>query len=228
MLIVLARNVDWWDAIYSTLAMTLTSTLLAYLVGLPLGVILKCTSKSGLFPNRVINGILGVIVNFLRSIPCLILLVILIPVTRAVFGRASGEWYTMVIPLFFSTFAYVARIVEQSLQDVDPGEVEAIKSMGASNLAIITKVYIPEARSSLIIGVAVTLVNVIGYTSFAWNVAAGGLISEIYEFYKTNTGSFTSSWVFWLLLAIVVVLVEIIQELGLLLAKKLDKRKKVK
>jgi len=214
-----------WTAVWETTAMTLISTVLAYLVGLPLGVLLNVTSKGGLHPNRPINLILGVIVNFLRSVPCLILTVVLLNFTRAIFGRGTGRWYTMIVPLFFSSFAYVARIVEQSLADVPYGEIEAVRSMGASDFDIMRKVLLREARPSLIMGVAVTLVNVIGYTSFAYNIGAGGLIADIWQFYTRNTGNFLSQWTFWLMILLVVVLVQIIQELGLFLTKKLDKRR---
>ena len=214
-----------WTAVLETTAMTLISTVLAYLVGLPLGVLLNVTSKGGLHPNRPINLILGVIVNFLRSVPCLILTVVLLNFTRAIFGRGTGRWYTMIVPLFFSSFAYVARIVEQSLADVPYGEIEAVRSMGASDFDITRKVLLREARPSLIMGVAVTLVNVIGYTSFAYNIGAGGLIADIWQFYTRNTGNFLSQWTFWLMIILVVVLVQIIQELGLFLTKKLDKRR---
>ena len=159
-------------AFYETVLMTVISTSLAYLVGLPLGVLLNVTSKNGLRPNKFINTVLGIIVNFLRSIPCLILTVILIPLNRSIFGTASGSFYTMIIPLFFSSFAYVSRIVEQSLNEVDNGEIEAIRSLGASDFFIIRKVLLVEARSSLVLGIGVTLVNVIGYTSFAYNLGA--------------------------------------------------------
>lgn len=134
----------------------------------------------------------------------------------------------MIVPLFFSTFAYVARNVEQSLQDVDNGEIEAVKSMGASNFQIIKYVLLTEARSSLLIGFTITIVNVLGYTSFAYNIGAGGLISEVWSYYTRNTSDFLTSWTFWIMIIIVVALVEIIQELGLFLAKKVDKRKKLK
>ena len=218
-------QIDFWKITYETLLMTFISTILAYLIGLPLGVILKITGKNGLKENKVANTVLGVIVNFLRSVPCLILTVILLPLTRTLLGRGTGAWYTMIIPLFFATFAFVARNVEQSLQDVDNGAVEAAKSLGASDFQIIRNVLIPEARSSLILGVAITIVNVLGYTSFAYNIGAGGLISEIWSYYTRHTSDFLSSYLFWILIVIVVALVEVVQELGLFLAKKLDKRK---
>lgn len=217
-----------WVAFYETFLMTFISTALAYLVGLPLGIILNVTGKNGIHKNRAVNFVLGIIVNFLRSVPCLILTVLLIPLNRAIVQRGSGVWYAMILPLFFSTFAYVARIVEQSLNDVDNGEIEAIRSLGASDWQIITKVIVPESRPSLLLGVAVTLVNVIGYTSFAYNLGAGGLISEIWSFYVRHTGNFLVQSAFWIMIVLVVVLVQIIQELGLYLTKKIDKRRKIK
>lgn len=221
-------NIDIIKAIYETMLMSVISLILAYIVGLPLGVLLKVTSKTGLKPNKIVNLILGAIVNFLRSIPCLIITVILLPLTRILLGKGTGVWYTMVIPLFFSSFAYVARIVEQSLTDVDNGKIEAIKSMGASDFMIVRKVLIPEARSSLLLGVCVTFVNIIGYTSFAYNIGAGGLIASIYAYYMGHSKNFETSPVFWLLIVIVVIIVEVVQELGLYLAKKLDKRRILK
>ena len=221
-------QIDIWKITLETLLMTFLSTMLAYLIGLPLGVLLNVTSKNGLKPKKGLNLCLGVIVNFLRSVPCLILTVILLPFNRLLLGRGTGVWYTMVIPLFFSSFAYVARNVEQSLQDVDARVIEAAKSLGASDFQIVTNVLLIEARSSLVLGVAITLVNVLGYTSFAYNIGAGGLISEIWSYYSKNTTDFLQSSTFWLLIFLVVILVEIIQEFGLLLAKKLDKRKTLK
>ena len=214
-------------AFYETVLMTVISTSLAYLVGLPLGVLLNVTSKNGLKPNKLLNTILGIIVNFLRSIPCLILTVILIPLNRSIFGTASGSFYTMIIPLFFSSFAYVSRIVEQSLNEVDNGEIEAIRSLGASDFFIIRKVLLVEARSSLVLGIGVTLVNVIGYTSFAYNLGAGGLISQIWSYYTKHTSDFTSTFLFWFLIILVVLIVQLFQELSLFISKKIDKRRKL-
>ena len=214
-------------AFYETVLMTVISTSLAYLVGLPLGVLLNVTSKNGLKPNKFINTVLGIIVNFLRSIPCLILTVILIPLNRSIFGTASRSFYTMIIPLFFSSFAYVSRIVEQSLNEVDNGEIEAIRSLGASDFFIIRKVLLVEARSSLVLGIGVTLVNVIGYTSFAYNLGAGGLISQIWSYYTKHTSDFTSTFLFWFLIILVVLIVQLFQELSLFISKKIDKRRKL-
>ena len=214
------------SAAKDTLLMTLVSTVFAYLLGLPLGVLLYVTSKKGLRPNRTINIIVGVIVNVLRSIPCLLLIIILIPLTNVVFGKGSwsGNWYSMIIPLIFASFAFIARMVEQSLNEIDVSVIEAARSLGSSDWQIIYKVLIPEARSSLISGLAVVIVSIIGYTSFAGYIAAGGLIVEAFNlgYYGTNQLGM------WICVLIVILIVQVIQEGGLLIAKKLDKRRLLK
>ncbi|MDY3889781.1 MAG: ABC transporter permease subunit [Bacilli bacterium] len=211
-----------------TLLMTILSTLLAYLIGLPVGVILNITSKNGIKPNKYINLVIGTIVNILRSIPCLILVVICMPLTRGVFGRGTGAWYTILIPLFVAAFGFVARMVEQSLSEVPAGELEAVKSLGASSFQLIYKVLLPEARSSLISGIAVSAVSILGYTSFAYNIAGGGLIAGIWSYYSKHTGDYFASFYFWALIIVVVLIVQLIQELGLFISKKLDKRRILK
>ena len=215
-----------FSALLETLLMTGISTLLAYLIGLPIGVLLNITSKKGIKPNKVVNSIVGTIVNVLRSIPCLLLIIILIPLSNVILGKGewSGHWYSMIIPLVFTSFAFVARMVEQALNEVDAGEVEAIKSLGASNWQLITKVIIPESRTSLISGFAVTIVSIIGYTSFAGYIAAGGLIVEAF-----NLGYYgTDKLGMWICVIFVVIVVQVLQEAGLALAKKVDKRRAVK
>lgn len=217
-----------------TLLMTGISTLIAYVIGLPLGILLYITSKNGLGsnkwmnlivgPNKWINFILGTIVNIFRSIPCLLLIIVLIPLTNIVFGKGSwsGNWYSMIVPLVFASFAFIARMVEQSLSEVNSGVIEAAKSLGASNFQIITKVLLTEARPSLISGFAVTVVSIIGYTSFAGYIAGGGLIVEAF-----NLGYYgTDKLGMWICILFVVIIVQIIQEGGLLISKKIDKRRK--
>ena len=219
---------DWNEfgiAVAETAGMTLISSALAYLVGLPLGILLYNTGKKGLRPNRVVNLILGTIVNVLRSIPCLILIIVLIPLTRGVFGRATGDWYTMIIPLFFASFAYVARVVETSLNEVDQGVVEAAKSMGASSLQIILKVLLKEARPSLLLGVALSTISILGYTAFAYDFGAGGLIAKAYSVYHSSPMNYLSKPDIWVILLLIVAVVQVIQELGLFLAKRTDKRR---
>lgn len=214
-------------AVGETIGMTVVSTLFAYLLGLPAGIILNVTSKNGLKPCRPVNFVLGLIVNILRSVPCLIIIVICFAWNRAWFGIATGEWYTILIPMTICAFGLVSRMVEQSLAEVPAGEIEAVKSLGASNFQLISKVLLPEARVSLVTGVAVVAVSILGYTSFANNIGAGGLIDAIYIFYTRNTGSYLNQWIFWVLIILVVVLVQLIQEAGILIAKKIDKRRRV-
>ena len=213
------------EALLDTSKMILFSTVISYILGLPLGILLNITSKKGLHPVPWLNLILGTIVNILRSIPCLLLIIILIPVTNFFFGKGSwsGNWYSMIVPLVATSFAFIARMVEQSLSEIPVGKVEAIKSLGASDFQIIFKVLIPEARSSLIAGFAVSVVSIIGYTSFAGYIAAGGLIVEAFNlgYYGTETQGM------WICILLVVVIVQIIQEGGLFIAKKLDKRRKL-
>ncbi len=210
--------------IWQTLSVALISSVLAYCLGLPVGILLHITSSNGIRKNKIVNAVVGVIVNILRSIPCLIIIVLCIPWTRAWFGKGTGEWFTIIIPLTVCAFGFVARMVEQSLAEVPVGEIEAVKSLGASDLQIIFKVLLPEARSSLITGSAVVIVNVIGYTAFSYNIGAGGLISGVYTYYTRHTGNYLEATYFWLLIVLIVVIVQLIQELGLILAKKLDKR----
>lgn len=211
-----------------TLAMTFLSTLFAYILGLPCGVLLNVTSKNGIKPCKWINFIVGLIVNVLRSVPCLIVIVLCIPWTRVWFGKGTGEWFTIIIPMTVCAFGLVSRMVEQSLAEVPAGEIEAVKSLGATDFQLITKVILPEAKASLITGVAVVAVSVLGYTSFAYNIGAGGLVSGIYTFYSRNTGDYLSSAFFWALIVIVVIIVQLIQEAGLKIAKLTDKRRTLK
>ncbi len=217
-----------WKASYETILMTLISTALAYLVGLPLGIVLNITSKNGIKRNKWINNILGFIVNVMRSIPCILLIIVLLPLTRAIVGTGTGKWYTMIIPLFFSSFAFVSRMVESSLNEVDQGVVEAAKSMGATSNQIVWKVLFREARPSLVLGLAVSMISILGYTAFAYDFGAGGLISSAYAFYTGHTGNYLTYPNIWVIIILIVIIVQIIQEVGLLVAKKIDKRRKAK
>ncbi len=212
------------EAIKDTLLMTTISTIVAYVIGLPVGIILYNTSNKGLKPNKIVNLVLGTIVNIFRSIPCLLLIIIFIPVTNIIFGKGawSGNWYSMIVPLVAASFAFISRMVEQSLAEVPSGVIEASKSLGASNMQIVTKVLLSEAKPSLVSGFAVTVVSIIGYTSFAGYIAAGGLIVEAF-----NLGYYgTEKLGMWICILFVVIIVQIIQEGGLYISKKLDKRRK--
>ena len=212
------------EALKDTVLMTCIATVIAYIIGLPLGVLLYATSKKGLIPNTIANTIIGTIVNIFRSIPCLLLIIVLIPITNIFFGKGSwsGNWYSMIVPLVFASFAFIARMVEQSLAEVDTGVIEAARSLGASNFQIILKVLLSEAKPSLVSGFAVTVVSIIGYTSFAGYIAGGGLIVEAFNlgYYGTNKLGM------WICILFVVIVVQLIQEGGLLISKKIDKRRK--
>jgi len=219
--------VNWTNIIKAavdTLLMTSISTIFAYLIGLPIGVLLYITSKKGLKPNSALNMVVGTFVNIFRSIPCLLLIIILIPVTNLIIGKGewSGSWYSMVIPLIVASFGFVSRMVEQSLAEVNTGVIEAAKSLGASNWQIIKKVLITEATPSLVSGFAVSVVSIIGYTSFAGYIAGGGLI-----YHAFNLGYYgTEKLGMWICILFVVIIVQLIQEGGLFISKKLDKRRK--
>lgn len=216
---------DIFTSLLKTILMVFISCFFAYLIGLPLGVLLNITSKKGIKPCRWLNFILSTFVNILRSIPCLIIVVLTMPTVRFVFGIGTGEWYTIIIPLTVTSFGFIARMVEQSLSEIDKGKIEAVESLGATKMQIIFKVLLPESRASLIGGLAVTLVSIIGYTSFAYNISAGGLIAYIWRFYSQNTGDFLEKPIFWVMIIVVIILVQVIQEVGLIISKKLDKRR---
>ena len=224
-------------ALVETLGMTIIGTVLAYVIGFPVGIILNITSKNGIKPNKYVNAILGTIVNIMRSSPCVLLIVVLLPLTRLILGRSSGEWYVMIIPIFVAAFGFVSRLVEGSLNEVDGGVIEAAKSMGASTFQIITKVLITESKPSLINGIATATINIIGFTAFAYDFGAGGLISKAYSYYKNNTKYFISYsdffknpdiWNLLVTIILIVVLVQLIQILGQTIAKRIDKRRKAK
>ncbi len=163
-----------WQGLLETLEMTIPATLFSYLIGMPLGILLVVTRKDHIMPNIKLNAILGTIVNFLRSIPFIILLAMLFPVTRIVMGRAIGT-RAIIFPLIISAFPYVARMTEGALIEVDRGIIEAAQSMGSTNSQIIFKVLIPEAMPSIINGAAISMVNILGYTAMASAAGGGGL-----------------------------------------------------
>lgn len=161
------------QGLLDTLYMTLVSTALSYVLGLPLGILLVVTDKDGIFPMRIVNGILGVIINILRSVPFLILLVAVIPFTRAVVGTSIGSTAT-IVPLVIAAAPFIARLVESSIKEVDKGVIEAAQSMGASTVQIIWKVMLPEARPSLIVGSAIAVTTILSYSAMSGFVGGGG------------------------------------------------------
>ena len=208
------------EGVRDTLYMTLASTFFGYVLGLPLGVILAVTDKDGIKPNAFIYKILDIIVNILRSIPFLILLILVIPITRAIVGKTYGSTAT-VVPLVITAAPFIARMVESSLKEVNGGVIEAAQSMGAGTFTIIWKVLLAEARTSLLVGVTIALGTILGYSAMAGVVGGGGLgdIAIRYGYYRYQTD------IMLVTIVILVLLVQIMQWVGMLLSKKLDRRK---
>ena len=207
------------DGILETLYMTIVSTILAYVFGLPLGVLLVVSGKIGIKPMPSINVIISFIVNVFRSIPFLILLVAIIPFTRFIVGTMLGST-AAIVPLTVAAAPFVARLVETSLSEVDSGVVEAAESMGAGTWQIIRKVLLPEAKPSLINNATVATITILGYSAMAGFTGGGGLgdIATRYGLYKFDTGTM------WLVVVIIVVIVQIMQEIGIRIAKVTDNR----
>ena len=206
--------------IQETLYMTLLSTLMGYVIGLPMGVLLAVSDKDGLKPNRVLYRILDVIANIVRSIPFLILLILLIPFTRMIVGKSYGSTAT-VVPLVIAAGPFIARMVESSLKEVDEGVIEAARSMGASNLRIIVKVLLVEARTSLINGATIAVGTILGYSAMAGTIGGGGLgdIAIRYGYHRYQAD------IMIVTVVLLVILVQIFQMLGTTLANRLDKRR---
>ncbi len=207
------------DAILATLKITLVGTLISYLIGIPIGVILYCTSAGSIFPNKTVNTVVGFIVNVLRSIPFVILLLMTQPLAKIVVGSMIGD-NAFIFHLVIAAAPFVARMIESSFREVDLGVIEAAQSMGSNNLQIITKVLIPEAKPSLITGSAIALTTILGYTPMTYLIAGGGLgqIAIQYGLYRHD---YTIMYIASLLL---IILVQVIQEVLSHLAKSSDKR----
>ena len=208
-----------WAALGETVYMTVPSTLIAYLLGLPLGVLLIVTRKGGVKPMPTLNTVVGAAVNFLRSIPFLILLAMLFPVTRVIMGRAVGT-KSIIFPLVVSAFPYVARMVEGSFNEVDGGIIEAAKAMGSTTFQIIRKVLIPEALPSLINGFAICMTTILAYTAMA-SAAGGGGLGAVAITYGLNLRKYDVMYAASIML---VILVQVITVLGTFLTRKLDHR----
>lgn len=202
-----------------TLYMTLVSTIAAYVLGLPMGIELVITAEDGLRPNKLIYKLIDIIVNVVRSVPFLILLILVIPLTRAIVGKAYGPTAT-IVPLVLAAAPFIARMVESSLLEVDKGVIEAAQSMGASLWTIIVKVMLGEARTSLVVGATIVLGTVLGYSAMAGIVGGGGLgdIAIQYGYYRYQAD------IMWVTVVLLVLLVQIMQYAGTKLSKKLDKR----
>lgn len=202
-----------------TLYMTLASTLFSYIIGLPMGIAMVVTDKDGIAPLVPFNKVLGIIINIVRSVPFLILLISVIPFTRLIVGTSIGSSAT-VVPLVIAAAPFIARLVESSLKEVDKGVIEAAQSMGCSSMQIITKVLLPEARPSLTVGSAIAITTILSYSAMAGIVGGGGLgdIAIRYGYYRYQEN------IMLITVALLVVIVQVFQEIGMKIAKKSDKR----
>lgn len=202
-----------------TFYMVIVSTIIAYIIGIPLGVIVFITDTNGICRNRVVNVITGFIINVVRSIPFLILLVAILPFTRLVVGTTIGSTAT-IVPLVVAAAPFVARMVESSLKEVDPGVIEASKAFGASTWQIITKVLLPEAKPSLLVGGTIAFATILGYSAMAGFVGGGGLgaIAVNYGYYRYQSD------VMLITVAMLIIIVQVFQEVGIRVVNKIDKR----
>lgn len=207
------------QGIWETIFMTFASSFLAYVIGIPLGIILVVTDADGIKPIPVLQKVLGLIINLLRSVPFIILLIMMIPVTRAIMGTTLGA-KAIIPPLVAAAAPYIARMVESSFKEVDPGVIEAAQSMGATTWQIIWKVLLPEAKPSLLVGAAISITTVLGYSAMSGFVGGGGLgnIAINYGYYRYETE------MMFVTVVILVVIVQIIQETWMKLSKVSDKR----
>ena len=206
--------------IKDTLYMTLVSTFFGYVLGLPMGIVLNVTRKDGLRPNKVIYAVGDFVCNIVRSVPFLILLILLIPFTRFVVGKSYGSTAT-IVPLVICAAPYIARVVESSLNEVDAGVIEAAKAMGASNLQIIFKVLLVEARVSLFTGATITTGILLGYSAMSGTVGGGGLgdIAVRYGYYRWQTD------IMIVTVVLLIVIFQLIQNIGAALSRFIDHRK---
>ncbi len=204
-----------WETIY----MTLISTVVSYVIGLPLGLILCVTDKEGIHPVPWLNRIIGIVVNIFRSIPFIILMVAVLPAAKIIVGTSLGN-KAMIVTLIIAAAPYVARMVESSVKEVNKGVIEAAQAMGTPSFKIVFKVLIPEAKPSLIVGSVISMVTILGYSAMAGTIGGTGLgqiaISYGYQRYKDD--------VIWVCVVLTIIIVQIIQEAGMLIARKTDKR----
>ncbi|NLV86344.1 MAG: ABC transporter permease [Clostridiales bacterium] len=205
-----------WETLYSTVL----STLFAYIIGLPLGVLLVTGEKGGVRPlPKCLMSALNFVVNILRSVPFLILMIVVLPLSRFILGTSIGT-KALIIPLVIAAFPFIARMVESSLRETDKGVIEAAQSMGASPFLIVWKVMLPEAKPSLISGATIALTTIMGYGAMAGIIGGGGLgkIAINYGYYRFK------AIVMWAAVILLVILVQIFQSVGTRLAVKSDKR----
>ena len=208
------------QGLWETVIIVGVSTFFGYILGLPLGVVLAVTDKDGIKPHPVLYKILDVITNILRSVPFIILLVVLIPLTRAIVGKSYGTAAT-IVPLVIAAAPFVGRMVESSIKEVDHGVIEAAQSMGAGTFKIIWNVLLAEARTSLLVGVTIAFGTILGYSAMAGAVGGGGLgsiaIRYGYNRWQPN--------ILWPCVIILVLLVQFFQVLGMKISRDLDRRR---
>ena len=216
--LIASRSMLWENTLY-TLYMTFGSAILAYCLGLPLGVWLTITSPNGLRPNRYVQSVLGWVVNMGRSIPFIILMLALIPVSRAVVGTMIGP-KAAIVSLTVAAAPFIARMVESSLAEIDPGVVEAARSMGATDWQIIYKVLLPESIPSLVRGASITVITIMGYSAMAGAVGAGGLgdVAIRYGYHRYQ------SEMMFITVILIIIIVQIIQSIFSLCVRLIDKR----
>jgi D-methionine transport system permease protein len=207
------------EATWQTLYVVFLTTIIAYLLGTPMGILVVISDAKSIAPNKILNGILSWIINIGRSIPFIILLVALIPLTRWIMGTSIGP-IAMIVPLTIAATPFVARMIEQSLIEVDSGLIEMAQAMGATSGQIIWKVLLAESLPSIVRGVSITIINLIGYYAMAGAVGGGGLgdLAIRYGYYRNQSD------VMILTIILLVIIVEIVQRAGNSLAVKIDKR----
>lgn len=210
---------DYLLATWQTVYMSFVSAFFALVIGLPLGVILVLTDTGGLRENKRVYHILDAIINVFRSIPILILIIMLFPLSRFIVGRSTGTT-AVIVPLVISAAPFVARIMEQSLNELDPGVIEAAKSMGVPQYTMVRHVMLPEALPSIINGVTIVLINLIGYSAIAGAIGGGGLgdLALQFGYYRRDTKAL------YIAVTIIIALVQIVQISGNAIRKALDKK----
>ena len=202
-----------------TVYMVFLSSFLSYVIGIPLGILLVVTDRDGIQPNIIVNTLLGIIINILRSVPFIIMLLAVLPITRFIVRTTLGP-SAVVVPLVIAASPYIARMVESSLKEMNAGIVEAAKSMGASNFQIIWKVMLPESMPSLLTGAAISITTILGYSTMAGFVGGGGLgtLAINYGYYRYRMD------VMMVTVVVLVIIVQLIQEFFLFMARRADKR----
>ena len=203
-----------------TLIMVFFSTLFSVIIGFPLGVLLFVTGPTGIMPRKVLNLVLSRIVDVLRSFPFVILMIVLLPMTRAILGKAIGTAAT-IIPLSIAAAPFVARVIETSLIEIDPGVITAARAMGSTNWQIITKVLVPEVLPSVVSGITLTIINLISYSAMAGTLGGGGLgdLAIRYGYQRFRTDVMVSSVI------VIIIMVAVIQFAGTRLSERIIKRR---